>query len=372
MIYSRLMTESAVDGAIQTPDDIGVDLDQVEKDIAGENGIAAHQDEVEDAQEGMIGDPIEEFAMIMYESEYNYNQIMESIGMAELREASMGRELIYESVDIKGFFEKVKKWLVSMFEKLTQAVRKLLAKLDFQAKADKKFVTQNAVRIRAGEKMADWAAEGYVFADLKFSGKSASNEIKKEVRETLDSIKAGKFTNNDIDNTDYLGTAGLKSIYKCVGEGFGLNTYYENIEDFKEDIRKKLFGNDGKKVSLKGKISVDDVIKTLQETRETTQIREAYENVKKGYKANLGAIKEWERAVTGSDANISAAMLVCQSGTRCIKLEQNAMHAAYGVYIQAAKAKRAQYRKLAHMFFERSKGVIKHEGTSMFDAISML
>lgn len=372
MIYSRLMTESAVDGAIQTPDDIGVDLDQVEKDIAGENGIAAHQDEVEDAQEGMIGDPVEEFAMIMYESEYNYNQIMESIGMAELREASMGRELIYESVDIKGFFEKVKKWLVSMFEKLTQAVRKLLAKLDFQAKADKKFVTQNAVRIRAGEKMADWAAEGYVFEDLKFSGKSNSNEIKKAVRESLDDVKAGKVTNKDIDEDAYLGSAAMKSVLKGIANGFGVNDGFENMEDFKEALRKKLFGNDGKKVSLNGKVSADDVIKCLQETRETTQIREAYENVKKGYKANLGAIKEWERAVTGSDENISTSMLVCQAGTRAIKLEQNAMHAAYGVYIQAAKAKRAQYRKLAHMFFERSKGVVKHEATSMFDAISMI
>ena len=371
MIYSRLM-ESAVDGAIQTPDDIGVDLDQVEKDIAGENGIAAHQDEVEDAQEGMIGDPVEEFAMIVYESEYNYNQIMESIGMAELHEASMGRELIFEAVDIKGFFEKVKKWLVSMFEKLTQAVRKLLAKLDFQAKADKKFVTQNAVRIRAGEKMADWAAEGYVFEDLKFSGISQSDKVKKSVRESLDGIKAGKFSNNDVDSDDYIGNASFKVLCKGIASGMGVRDGFDTIEEFKEALRKKLFGNDGKKVSLKGKVGADDVIKCLQETRETTQIREAYENVKKGYKANLGAIKEWEKAVTGSDQNISASMYVCQAGTRAIKFEQNFMHAAYGVYIQAAKAKRAQYRKLAHMFFERSKGVVKHEGTSMFDAISML
>ena len=69
--------EAAVKDTIQTPDDIGVDLDQIEKNIAGADGIEAHKEEIENAELGLIDDAelAESAAMIMYESQYNLNQI---------------------------------------------------------------------------------------------------------------------------------------------------------------------------------------------------------------------------------------------------------------------------------------------------------
>ena len=106
--YSVNMTTIKESTAVQTPEDIGVDLDQVEKDIAGPDGIEAHRDEVEAAEEGLIGDPLEEAYFIMYESEYNYNQIMRCIGLNEISQAQLGRDLVLEAEDVTGFFATVK------------------------------------------------------------------------------------------------------------------------------------------------------------------------------------------------------------------------------------------------------------------------
>ena len=107
----------------------------------------------------MIGEPVEEFAEIVYESEYNFNQIMQAIGVAELNEAAMGRDMIYEAMTIKSFFEEVKKFIVTNFEKLTKAFKELLAKLDFASKIDKKFVAKHENAIKEGFN-ADWSKEG--------------------------------------------------------------------------------------------------------------------------------------------------------------------------------------------------------------------
>ena len=118
MAFYNVNMKPVVESAVQDPDDIGVDLNQVEKDIAGPDGIEAHRDEVEAAEEGLIGDPVAEAFDIMYEAEYNYNQIMKCIGIHEISEASMGRELVLEAEDSKGFFARVKEILTKMFARI--------------------------------------------------------------------------------------------------------------------------------------------------------------------------------------------------------------------------------------------------------------
>ena len=58
--YNKFL-ESA---AVQTDDEIGNDLKQIEDDIEGKDGIEAHAEEIEDALDGMVGDPFDETAVL--------------------------------------------------------------------------------------------------------------------------------------------------------------------------------------------------------------------------------------------------------------------------------------------------------------------
>ena len=148
-IYSTIFKEADLT-SVQDPENPGVDLDQIEKDIAGPQGIEAHAEEIEDAVEGVVGDPLEEMSIIVYESEYNFNQIMRCIGLNEVASASKGREFIFEAEDKEGFFKKVKDALIAAFKKVTELFKKVLANIATGVGADKKFVKMYAKQIEAG------------------------------------------------------------------------------------------------------------------------------------------------------------------------------------------------------------------------------
>ena len=198
-IYKNRLLESAATDldSVQTPGDVGVDLDQVEKDIMGPDGIEAHRDEVEDAVEGVVGDPIEEAYMAMYESEYNYGQIMKVLGMAELREASMGRDLVLEAADIKGFFANVKKIIKNLFAKVVEAFKKAINYITSTIASDKKLVEKYKDKIEAGWD-TDWKAKGYLFKDKIEMPNSFRSTATKD---SLDKLK-NEYKNNSFKKFD--------------------------------------------------------------------------------------------------------------------------------------------------------------------------
>lgn len=157
--------ESAIADTIQTPGDVGNDLDQIEKDIAGPKGISAHEEEIEDAISGVIDDPAkglmdgseiaEASYMAMYESEYNFNQIIECLDIHTLGAASIGRELVLEAADIKGFFNSVKTAVLDAFKSFTDVISNLITKIKSIFVDNKRFVSLNQESIKTGfDKMA--------------------------------------------------------------------------------------------------------------------------------------------------------------------------------------------------------------------------
>lgn len=385
MIYTSryIKTESAIEDAIQTPDEVGVDLDQVEKDIAGDEGIEAHADEVEAAEEGTVGDPIEEAFNIMFESEYNFNSIMSAIGVAELREAAMGRELVMEAADVKGFFQKVKDMLAKMFASITKAVKTVLSKMDVQAKLDKKFVTKHEKEILKGAEGA-WEAKGYVYGeDLKKFGHLQNSDALHSAKKYTDAVEkaiaaAAKGATLEEARADVLKVTGNGEdmrghIIKTVA---GVDA--GSIEDMTTELVKKIRGE---KVDLKGKVKASDVIDVLKNDRETATIRATYNEIKKSYKESLVTITKWEKeAADKSYAGVVTG--VCVPGISAVKFEKNALHATYAVYMKMARAKRAQARALAHKFYSQAgkddkaakkaeKGA-KNESATIFGGITIL
>ena len=371
MIYSRLK-ESAVEDAIQTPDNIGVDLDQVEKDIAGEDGIAAHQAEVEDAQEGMIGDPIEEFAMIMYENEYNYNQIMQAIGIAELNEAAMGREIIYEATDIKSFFKTIKDFIVSSFKSFTEAVMNVIAKLGISAKLDKKFVTANKEKIDAGFN-TDWSIKGYDFDDIEYPTDKVLTVI--GIENYLADVEKGKIGEAELAqiSDEYKPENHLKRVFKHFKVD---NESVATVSDFVKALLLMLAG-EKKDINKSSFDNANAICAFLSGEKEINSIKKAYAEVKKAYKSDLAKVAEWEKKADVEDKK--TYMHICQLGIGAIKSNINVSHAACSTYIKVAKVKRAQYRKIAHLL--ASKGgkqdkkedvTVQHNSASMFSRIEMI
>ena len=369
MIYKSLLENELIDGIVQDPDEPGVDLDAVEKAVAGEDGIAAHQDEVEAATDGMIGEPVDEFAMIIYESEYNYNQIMEAIGMNELRESAMGRDLVLEAADIKGFFKTVKNFFVQMFERITKAVRDVLAKLDLQAKSDKKFVAENKTYIIEGAK-ANWSIKGYIINDLsRFYDAARATDSQTAAKEAIEALKSADVAQLQEEIKEFQSVS--KSLEKEVIASVGLKG--ENLKELRKNLKDEIFGTE--KVELNGKINAQEVIDILSNDRESRKIRDTYIGVKKAFAILINDIKKWESGI-GNVGDKNIYITAAHQAVKCCKISRSVTSVAYSVAISAAKYKRTLYRKLAHEFAKagQSKGKYKpkQESASIFDGISIL
>ena len=381
---SKFKLESAVDDVIQTPDDVGADLEAIEKAIAGDDGIEGHIEDIEAAKSGVVGDPLEEAYEIMFESEYNWNQIMYCIGMHELKEASYGRELIYEAADSKGFFTKVKELFQSMFAGVMKAITNVLAKLDFQAKNDKKFVTDNADAIRRGISRS-WTYSGYVFnvnRIHKFErvckyAENTKDVWYKNIRKALYDIKNGSEDANGkmSDIYEEIESNRAKSILHVSGISA------DSVEDMIKKLTAELYGE--KKDDLHGEITADFIISTLTSDRDTKSIREAYKSLKKSYNETISTIEDWEKDIDANYASISNALTICSHAVNTMKFEKNVLNHVFTVYMKAARANRSQTRDIAHKLVDiikkedKKKSTVQHNSAmfgenSVFGSIKLV
>lgn len=375
------------EGAIQDPDNIGIDLDEVEKNIAGEDGIEAHRDDVDAAVSGEIDDPVEEMAMIMYESEYNYNTLMQAIGLQELREASYGREFVLEAKDTESFFEKVKNIFKKMFEGLTKAVKDVLSKLDFQAKSDKKFVMEhkNAI-LKGGEKGFEFRGfDTKKIEDLKefetvvksmatdnlsqtklYLAKLEKNITDEEVRDAIEEAEA--YFNSEIEDKT------TKNIARMI-PGFDSKDFGADMSDFGKFATEKIIGS---KVDVKvNKKMAEDAIAVLSAERETSTIRASYNNVKDSYKEALKQLDAMNKQINSGKygPRMTKAMLICDKAIKCMRIRKNVLNTLFGVLLKSAKIRRSQCRYIVHAAVKKAKDtntVDESASLSMFSRVSLL
>ena len=347
-IYSRKLFESAPAlDSVQNPNEVGVDLDQVEKDIVGPDGIEAHRGEVEDAVEGVVGEPLEEAYMIMYESEYNYGQLMRVLGIRELREASMGREFILEGADIKGFFTKVKEIFKNMFAAVVKAFKKVFSYLTSTFASDKALVNKYKDKITAGAE-TDWKAKGFKFKDdIEFSTYYKGSDWSNAAIRDMEAIKKD-------GNKAFEPEADFKS--KVIKDLTNIDT--DEIKDMKDALDLELRGSKEPIDLNKSNVSAADVIAILSKDSEAKAIKASYNKIKGSYDEALKEINKLEKAVNAKDneGSLDAAFAICEYYTRVLKFEKSVQNVIYSVTLKAAKDKRAQARKLARAFITAAAG----------------
>lgn len=378
MYFERLLES----GVIQTDDNTGVDLDAIEQAVEEEReGLN------DEAESGVLGDPdpVDEAAMIMYESTYNYNQLMRRIGMVELQEFSRGREYIMEGADIRGFFEKVKTILTNMFRAITRAFKNVLNRLVTTFTSDKKLATEHASAIKAGYE-GEWKFEGYKFPNepITYNCKGLHDKMTSTCKKALDAVKNIKgATEDDIKNLDPIVTRCVDHSV-IIKENAGVDA--EDVSEMRKKLTEKYFGTGKVVFGTNGESypgGADGVIALLKADKETKAIKEGYKKIKGDYDKALKAIKEYEKSVTNNAKdydNISAAYSICEKFSSATIFEKNVQNTVYSVCMKAAKAKRAQARRLALLWqragtkknLKDKHPKIQHNSASLFGNIDLI
>lgn len=373
----ELMGNTGFDAdAVATPDDkYAVELKDVAQAVEDLNDARAEessQDEL-DGQD-LNEDPVAECMIVMYESEHNWNAIMQAIAVKELNEASRGREMVMEAVDIKGFIDKAKQFFVKMFKKITGIVKNWISNASAVFRTNKSFVQKYGKDLPAGKAAYEKAANSKQFKGYKFGDtsnvqdfiaaqKQVNANTQKVVSELTRQINSGAESFNAV------------SSLKADVDGFRSNLCGNrngsvSADEFRKKLKAAYFGSE-EKVTLNGKyIEAKYLVDVLsKDNSDIKNVKSAYKAVEDGFRATLKALNDLEKALKGSGekgsygSERSAAMMATTSYITAQKEMKNASSLSLTTMLKAIRSEKAQARRIANAYmFALNKGKRKGSG----------
>lgn len=164
----------------------------------------------------------------------NHNSFMKSIALSELAavEQTGSTDVLYESVNIKGIFEKIKMFFKKVIEKIHKIFHTFIAKM-------KSWFGNNASFAKTYEKEVvkgwanvknDWEFKGYKFTNINLNVEQA-DAMKVSLTDAAETIK------NALSSGDIATLCQASAI--TVSED-GLKQVREHMDDIKESMRKGL------------------------------------------------------------------------------------------------------------------------------------
>lgn len=164
----------------------------------------------------------------------NHNSFMKSIALSELAavEQTGSTDVLYESVNIKGIFEKIKMFFKKVIEKIHKIFHTFIAKM-------KSWFGNNASFAKTYEKEVvkgwanvknDWEFKGYKFTNINLNVEQA-DAMKVSLTDAAETIK------NALSSGDITTLCQASAI--TVSED-GLKQVREHMDDIKESMRKGL------------------------------------------------------------------------------------------------------------------------------------
>lgn len=281
--------ESAIDDTIQTPDDVGNDLDQIEKDIAGPDGIEAHEEEIEDAVSGMIDDAeiAESVNMMIFESEYNLNQIFECLEINMLEAATTGSEEDLSDTNKKGFVETAVNAIKTAFASFGKIIWNIIQKIVGLVGSNKKFIKEHRNAITDG-------FNKLMSSDKEFKGIKYNTDIINDIAKKATTDQTSEISShlaNNMRPEDFkkkFGNLIVGSSSSDVQSVKDISKYIAtNATDPEEKSMKDIYG------------SAENLIKVL-ELDTASKIRSDYNEVKKNIDTQ---IKNLKKDKTNDNAN---------------------------------------------------------------------
>lgn len=162
----------------------------------------------------------------------NHNAFMKSIALSELAafEQTGSTDVLYEAVDFKGIFEKIKMFFKKIIEKIHKIFHTFIAKMSSWFGGNASFAKTYEKEVVKGwaNVKNDWEFKGYKFDNINLNVESA-DQMKCEITDATDGIK------NMLSTGDL--AAVIKSVTLNVQED-DIKRVREKMDDIKDGMRK--------------------------------------------------------------------------------------------------------------------------------------
>lgn len=336
-IYYNRLVESATsidpETVIQTPDDVGNDLDAIEKAVEAE-----HKEGDLDGGCFTTGeDCVEEATILLFESEYNMSQLMKRIGLVELHEYSEGRDFVLEGANFKAFCNRTIEVVKNLFAGLVKLFQKGIAVLKDAFDTDKKLLKQEA-KMAEGCKNETWRVKSYDLAALRVKNNS---DVHLDIFSTS--------TEKGIDLRSLMSDKGLNAVAmkkneeefthaKCIKRVSNVDA--EDATGMIAKLKEAIFVD--KEYDYSTPAVFELVVDALTKNEDIEDLKQAYNILKAKYDGLIKEIKALEKAVNYEE-DASAVTKALQAAT----FEKGLQNQCYSLCLKAYRTRRSVARRLA-------------------------
>ena len=365
MYYKKLM-ESAVEpeDVIQTADDVGNDLEAIEKAVEEEHKDGGLDGGCFTACDTGCDDCVDEASIAIFESEFNMSRLMQRIGVVELHEFAEGRDFVLEGANMQAFIAKAREIITSLWKKAVELYQAGMKKLKEIFSVDRKLLAHEK-EIIAGCNAGGWELKDTydLFKldpkNLKFDIlTSGDNElsVKKLVTNTTGDLSAGTMAANE----------GELSKAACVKRVMGVDV--KEPGDADAAIKKELYVRTDVDANTTGICEI--VIEVLKTSKDIDALNAAYKNMKSKYSALLQELKDLERHYKTTDSKELGTIVT--NTISAVTYEKGLQNKCYSICLSAYRTRRSIARKLAMKWIgiakkSAPKAKAKNESAGLFD-----
>lgn len=235
---------------------------------------------LDNVKESPYGFGIKAALMCVYENECNYNALMKSVGISELKYYNeTGKDLfLNEAGAFSGFLEKAKAFFKKVIEKIKSIFKTFMAKINSFALSDKEFVHKYQNEILRKD-----------VTDLEFTGYEKFKNGWKDPKFTIEVVSYG--SGAPTDTTTYLASKTSDEIedMKDKDRGYILGENSLTESEFRDELNEKLYGD-------KDTFDVDSsivraAITTISDTKTTIR------NIEKQQKDIIRKIEDFIKSI---------------------------------------------------------------------------
>lgn len=246
--------------------------------------------------------------MHVYETECNYNALMKAAGLSELRyfKETGGDLFVNEAGAFKGFIAKAKAMFKAVIDKIVAMFKRFFMLISSYVSDDKTFVKKyRNVILRRQDSIKDFEFKGYEFgnidvkADLKLSVKEPDEKIPDSEEFNKQQHNYTK-TKEFRDEHEHIKSGGEEGLQEEIEKNRGgiVDKGRLDEKEFKEELKDKLYGNNGEKTTLEN-ISLSKQLDIISETNENIKI------VKKVQDKAIAAINTMIKRLEGYEKYVS-------------------------------------------------------------------
>lgn len=377
--YTSLMLEAEglEDGVVVDMDDgYSQDLKTIEDNVEPYNAedVAAAQTGHPNDDEGF--DPVEESWNVVYESQYNMNQIMKAIAMNECNAAYAG--VLTESWDdVKGFFQRVKEAFIRLVKKVAAIVKKWIDNATTTFRSNKSFWTKyggklgqglTAIQADTGKKKM----KGYKFPASIVNNGLNMNGADKALKTSISTTFHVNFTNGTMDESHYGDeTSGkdysskMSKIYAELaaafssGSRFSVGSDISSMDEFRKACKKAFYGGDEKEEYW---MSVEQIKAILDKPDKCIKnAKDSYKKFEKSINGTISALKRLESSASknyksdekdpiGSNASQTKKLNIIRQGINACQDGSNAMQVCQSVWLSAMRTYAYQARAYGNAY----------------------